>query len=138
DRKWQWVSRIKAKRRLIRKGRKFSARHWVLLSRIRRAPKLSTSVVATLPDWGEVRLIKANDWPGAKPRFLVGSNPNWGRGIIERLYRHRWQIETTFRNGTQLLGLKDCQCRNFQAQQNHFALVLMAYAFLQSQKLRKE
>jgi hypothetical protein len=138
DRQWHWVSRIKAKRCLTRKGRKFSARHWVLLSRIRRAPKLSTSVVATLPDWGEVRLIKANDWPDAKPRFLVGSNPNWGRGTIERLYRHRWQIETTFRDGSQLLGLKDCQCRNFQAQQNHFALVLMAYAFLQSQKLRKE
>ena len=91
-----------------------------------------------MPGWGPVRIIRANDVPGAARRFLVGSNPNWHRGTIERLYGHRWAIETAFRDGSQLLGLKDCQCRGFQAQENHFALVLMAYAFLQSQKVRKE
>lgn len=138
DRQWHWVSRIKEGRVLIRNGRKFSAKRWVKLAPIRRAPKLTTSVVADLPGWGAVRVIRANDIPGAKRRFLVGSNPNWGRNTIERLYGHRWKIETIFRDSTQLLGLKDCQCRSFRAQQNHFALVLMAYTFLQSQKVRKE
>lgn len=138
DRQWHWVSRIKEGRVLIRNGRKFSAKRWVKLAPIHRAPKLTTSVVADLPGWGPVRVIRANDIPGAKRRFLVGSNPNWGRNTIERLYGHRWRIETTFRDSAQLLGLKDCQCRSFQAQQNHFALVLMAYTFLQSQKVRKE
>jgi putative transposase len=137
-RQWHWVSRMKEGRVLIRNGRKFSAKRWVKLAPIRRAPKLTTSVVADLPGWGPVRVIRANDIPGAKRRFLVGSNPNWGRNTIERLYGHRWKIETTFRDSTQLLGLKDCQCRDFQAQQNHFALVLMAYTFLQSQKVRRE
>lgn len=113
-------------------------RYGALPAPIRRAPKLTTSVVADLPGWGPVWVIRANDIPGAKRRFLVGSNPNWGRNTIERLYGHRWKLETTFRDGTQLLSLKDCQCHNFQAQQNHFALVLMAYAFLQSQKVRQE
>jgi hypothetical protein len=136
--KWHWVSRIKAGRKLVRNGKPFSAKKWVQLAPIKRAPKITTSVEAELPGWGNVRIIRANDVPGASKRFLVGSNPNWHRGTIERLYGHRWAIETAFRDGSQLLGLKDCQCRSFQAQENHFALVLMAYAFLQSQKVRRE
>jgi hypothetical protein len=137
-RKWHWVSRIKEGRKLIRNGKPFSAKKWIQLAPIKRAPKITTSVEADLPGWGPVRIIRANDVPGASRRFLVGSNPNWHRGTIERLYGHRWAIETAFRDGSQLLGLKDCQCRSFRAQENHFALVLMAYAFLQSQKVRKE
>jgi hypothetical protein len=137
-RQWHWVSRIKEGRKLIRNGKPFSAKKWLKLAPIRRAPKITTSVEAELPGWGMVRIIRANDVPGAKRRFLVGSNPNWHRGTIERLYGRRWAIETAFRDGSQLLGLKDCQCRSFRAQENHFALVLMAYAFLQSQRVRKE
>jgi putative transposase len=137
-RQWHWVSRIKEGRKLIRNGKPFSAKKWLKLAPIRRAPKITTSVEADLTGWGTVRVIRANDVPGAKRRFLVGSNPNWHRGTIERLYGRRWAIETAFRDGSQLLGLKDCQCRGFGAQENHFALVLMAYAFLQSQKIRRE
>lgn len=137
-RQWHWVSRIKEGRKLIRNGKPFSAKKWIKLAPIKRAPKITTSVDADLPGWGTVRIIRANDVPGASRRFLVGSNPNWHRGTIERLYGYRWAIETAFRDGSQLLGLKDCQCRGFQAQENHFALVLMAYSFLQSQKVRRE
>lgn len=137
-RDWQWVSRIKEGRRLIRNGRKFSPKLWIKLAPIKRAPTLKTSVEAELPGWGSVRVIRANSIPGAKRRFLVGSNPNWGRGTIERLYGYRWKIEVAFRDASQMLGLRDCQCRSFQAQENHFALAMMAYLFLQSQKMRSE
>jgi hypothetical protein len=137
-RQWHWVSRIKEGRAMIRNGKPFSAKKWIKLAPIRRAPKLTTSVTAELPGWGMVRIIRANDIPNAKRRFLVGSNPEWGRDVIERLYGYRWKVEVLFRDSSQMLGLKQCQCRSFRAQENHFALVLMTYAFLQSQRRRKE
>jgi hypothetical protein len=35
-----------------------------------------------------------------------------------------------FRDGKQLVGLGDCQCRSFRAQENHLALSLLALVFL--------
>lgn len=69
----------------------------------------------------------------AEPRYLVGSNPEWGKGTIERLYDYRWDIEVAFRNTRQLAGLNDCQCRIFRAQENHVALVFLSYLFLLAQ-----
>lgn len=52
------------------------------------------------------------------------------RSTIAWLYRYRWGIETGFRSANQLAGLKDCQSRKARAQENHFALILLAHCFL--------
>lgn len=136
---WHWVSRIKANRNLKRNGKTFKPKDWPRLAkpsmmrRKTRAPRLDRSVVAELPGWGPVRVIAVRHKHDKEARYLVGSNPAWGRGRIEALYGHRWAIEVGFRDASQLLGLHDCQCRRFRAQENHVALVFVAYLFLKRQ-----
>jgi SRSO17 transposase len=137
-RKWQWVSRLKGNRALKVGGKKFSLDQWEEEAVAGRAPALGKSVPAMLTDWGQVRVIATRVKEDGSLRFLVGSNPNWGRGRIEAMYGHRWCIETLFRDGKQLAGLGDCQCRGWQAQQNHFALALLALAFIAHQAGRSE
>lgn len=56
-----------------------------------------------------------------------------GPGRIISLYHKRWDIEVAFRNTKPLAGLGDCQCRSFQTQDNHVALVFLAYLFVLDQ-----
>lgn len=136
---WQWVSRIKGNRNLKRNGKVFKPQDWPRLakpSKVRRksrAPRLTRSIVAELAGWGPVRVIAVRHKSDKEPRYLVGSNPAWGRGRIEALYGHRWAIEVMFRDTSQLLGLHDCQFRSFRAQENHVALAFVAYLFLNRQ-----
>lgn len=138
-RNWHWVSRLKSNRVLKRAGNTFKPDAWEAEAAAGRAPKLSSSVAATLPGWGAVRVIASRVKSDGTLRFLAASNPNWGRGRIERLYGHRWGIEhALFRDGKQLIGLGDCQCRAWRAQENHFALSLLGIVFLAYQKGREE
>lgn len=130
---WQWVSRIKGNRNLESGNMVFQPDHWPLLAKHGVLPKLTKSVRATLPGWGDVRMIAVRRKGAKEPAFLVGSNPEWGHGTIERLYGYRWDIEVAFRNTKQLAGLNDCQCRSLRAQENHVALVFLAYLFVQAQ-----
>ena len=127
--KWEWVSRIKGNRNLIRGGEKYKPEHWA---------RSTGSTTAYLPAWGTIRLLNSPPRKGETTRHLVGSNPNWGRGTIERLYAYRWAIECLFRAGKQLASLDDCQCQLWQAQHNHIALALVAFCFLQSQCQKRE
>ncbi len=127
---WQWVSRIKGNRKLKLGGKEFRPQDWPKLAKAGKAPRLDRSVAADLPGWGPVRIIAVRHKADKDHRFLVGSNPRWGRGMIERWYGHRWAIECLFRDSSQLLGLHDCQSRGFRAQENHTALVFLAYLFL--------
>ena len=129
--KWEWVSRIKGNRNLIRGGEKYKPEQWT---------RATGSTTADLPGWGPIRLLNSppRKGKGETTRHLVGSNPNWGRGTIERLYSHRWAIECLFRAGKQITGLNDCQCQSWQAQHNHLALSLLAFCFLQSQCRKQE
>ena len=127
---WDWVSRIKGNRELKYKGKVFHPKDWPNLATEGKAPRLSRSIRAELKGWGPVRIIAVRHKADKDHRYLVGSNPEWGRDLIERWYGHRWQIECLFRAGSQVLGLHDCQCRIFQAHENHTALVFMAYMFL--------
>lgn len=131
--KWHWVSRIKGNRRLKRGKETFRPQDWASLARSGKAPRLSRSVTAELPEWGMVRIIAVRHHPSEDYRFLVGRNPNWSRDTIERWYRRRWAIECLFRAGSQDLGLHECQSRSSRAQENHVALVLLAYLFLARQ-----
>lgn len=131
--KWQWVSRIKGNRNLKLGRSKFQPKQWAELARSGQAPNLGRSMKATLGGWGSVRIIAVKRRSEQEPRFLIGSNPEWGRGTIERLYSYRWDIEVAFRNSRQLVGLNDCQCRIFGAQENHVALVLLSYLFVLDQ-----
>jgi SRSO17 transposase len=126
---WQWVSRIKSNRNLVRDGQKYKPKQWL---------KRTGSTTAHLPGWGTVRLLNSPPRRDEKARHLVASNPNWGRGTIERLYGHRWAIEVLFRASKQLASLNDCQCQSWQAQHNHIALAFVAFCFLQSQCQKRE
>jgi hypothetical protein len=135
---WQWVSRIKGNRKLKLNGKAFRPQDWPQLAKAGKAPRLNRSVAADLPGWGPVRIIAVRHKADKDHRFLVGSDPHWGRGTIERWYGHRWPIECLFRDCSQLLGLHDCQSRIFNAQENHTALVFLAYLFLLRQERRGE
>ena len=135
---WDWISRLKGNRRLKYKEEWVSPKTWVAKAEAVKAPTLQQSVRVGLPGWGEVRVMAVKHKADKEARFLVGSNPEWGRDKIDRLYGLRWSIEVCFRDTNQALGLKGCQCRRFQAQENHFALIMLAYVFLESQKVRGE
>lgn len=136
---WDWVSRIKANRVLKAGGKRFQPQQWAQKAESGELPSPEKSLEAALKRWGTVRLVGFTPTRRSKEfRYLVGSNPNWSRSTIERLYTHRWGIETGFRTENQLAGLKDCQSRRQDAQQNHFALVLLAHCFLLGQQGRKE
>lgn len=138
-RNWHWVSRLKGNRVLKAEGKTFKPDSWEAEAAVGRAPKYRNSIVASLPVWGHVRVISSRVKSDGTLRFLAASNPNWGRERIERLYGHRWGIEhALFRDGKQLVGLGDCQCRSWRAQQNHFALALLGVVFLAYQKGREE
>lgn len=138
-RDWHWVSRIKGNRTLKVSGREFRPDDWEEEARAGRAPDIGRGLVAHLPGWGQVRLMATWVKEDGSLRYLVGSNPNWGRGRVEKLYGHRWGIEPgVFRDGKQLAGLGDCHCRSFRAQENHFALALLALVFLAYQTRRAE
>ena len=127
--KWQWVSRIQRNRNLVRAGEKFKPLQWT---------QASGSTTAHLPGWGTIRMLNAPVRRTDAARYLAGSNPNWGRSTIERLYSYRWSIEVLFRASKQLASLNDCQCQSWQAQHNHIALAFIAFCFLQSQCQKRE
>ena len=139
-RDWHWVSRIKGNRHLTRAGRLFRPDDWEAEAKAGRVPGLTRALRVMLPGWGEVALIATRlESEDGKLRFLVGSNPNWGRGRIAAMYGHRWGIENAiFRDGKQLAGLGDCHCRTWQAQENHFALAMLALVFVADQSYRRE
>lgn len=138
-RDWHWSARIKGNRALTLSGRTFRPDDWEAEANAGKVPALKGSIVAHLPGWGQVRIITTRLKEDGSLRFLVGSNTAWGRGRIEALYGHRWGIEhAVFRDGKQLAGLGDCHCRSFRAQENHFALALLALVFLAYQARRAE
>lgn len=136
--KWQWVSRIKSNRLLSVDGMKLQLGRWDELAQVGWVRPRGKSERCVLPGWGEVRVIVVQGKHDQEPRYLIGSNPEWGRGRIIGLYGHRWDIEVSFRNTKQLAGLGDCQCRDFRAQENHVALVLLGYLFVLSQARPRE
>ena len=133
---WHWVSRTKANRNFKRDNKTFKAKSWVSMAAQGKAPRPSRSVTAHLSSWGEVRIIAVRHKADKDFRYLVGSNPQWGRGVIENLYGRRWAIECLFRSAKQLAGLNDCQCRSALGQENHVVLVFIAHLFLVRQSRR--
>ncbi|MNL06263.1 Transposase DDE domain protein [compost metagenome] len=136
--KWQWVSRLKSNRVLLVDGMKLQLKRWDALAEVGWARHRGASERCVLPGWGEARVIALVGKHDKEPRYLIGSNPEWGRGRIISLYGHRWDIEVSFRNTKQLVGLGDCQCRSFRAQENHVALVMLGYLFVLAQARPKE
>ena len=134
---WQWVSRIKSNRNVLYKGVKLKPWQWHDLADCGEMPR-TKSLLVHLPSWGAIRMVRGHLKGEKDPRYLAASNPNWGSGTIERLYGYRWKIETSFRDGRQWLGLGRCQSRNWQAQENHVALCLLAYCFLVQQAAKDE
>lgn len=84
-------------------------------------PNLYFTAVKRENKRGEIQIVYQVSNYKAEPRQHV------------RTYSYRWNIEKFFRTAKQKLGLKDCQSRNRQMQNNHIMDVFLAYTFLISE-----
>lgn len=57
---------------------------------------------------------------------------------IIRMYRIRWEIESTFRTMKQSLGLMQCSAQSIEKQGLHVSTVFFSFAFLESEKCRQK
>ena len=66
--------------------------------------------------------------------YLVTSENDSPKKMINT-YKKRWAIEKVFRTTKQHLGLRDCQARSAAKQEVHIFAVLVAFTFLEIQKI---
>lgn len=89
-----------------------------------------TSFIAYLPKYGTLRLVVTRNRFG-NFQVLVTNNLDSDLSTIVHRKRHRWSVETLFRDAKQFCGFTACQCRLDGAQVIHIALVLLAFLVLQ-------
>jgi SRSO17 transposase len=68
-------------------------------------------------------------------KYLITNNPEAKTYHIILCYRSRWDIEVTFRDLKQHLGLCACQHRSLEAVNRHIALSMFAFVCLQHLRL---
>ena len=66
-----------------------------------------------------------------RPKYFLCTDLTLTPQIILKFYKKRWPIEVDNYYVKQLLGLSDFRVRSFEATQKWFALVFLAYTFLQ-------
>ena len=71
------------------------------------------------------RSVSEKDW-----RYIVSSNTNLSVREIMNGMKVRWKIEVIFRDCSQNLGLKNCQCYRNKSSYSHVALVFLTYNYL--------
>jgi hypothetical protein len=87
-------------------------------------------IVAYLPKYGILRLVVTRNRDGNVDVLTTNDLDGDLTAIVLRK-RHRWSIETLFRDTQQFSGLAACQCRVDQALVRHVAFVLIAFIALQ-------
>lgn len=74
--------------------------------------------------------------PDDKPFFLLCTNPALTTLQIIVRYLKRWDIETNYRNGKQLLGQDEYQGRSISGIIRHWCLGRVAYTYLELRRVR--
>lgn len=71
-------------------------------------------------------------------RYFITNITDLERKDVVKLYDARWPIEEMFRILHSEVGLDECESRSLTSQTNHFALCMLAYYVLESEKTRTE
>jgi DDE superfamily endonuclease len=130
---WKWVGMVESKAHICYHHRLWQAAQLAATLKLkwRSAFDLrACSLIAYLPKYGTLRLVVTRNRFG---NFQVLATNDLGSdlSLIITRKRHRWSIETLFRDAKQFFGFTACQCIVDGAQVLHIAFVLLAFLVLQ-------
>ena len=117
---------------------------WKYLGRVKKNRKLNGTQVRKLhrhPRWSEVGILTSKSRARIVrecKRYFITNEFDLPRKQVVDLYTERWPIEEVFRVLHSELGLDECESRSLIAQTNHFALCMLAFHVLESEKTRTE
>jgi hypothetical protein len=101
------------------------------LKKRRGRAKIKASVIVTLKDGPNVKLVFVQDRRMKDWLALMSTDIELANEEIIRIYGKRWDIEVFFKMAKQHLKLaKEIQCRDFDALIAHTSIVFMRYMFL--------
>lgn len=90
-------------------------------------------LVLTHKIYGTCKIVKVKpeyNCEDSKAFYIVSTNINLSVMDIVRGKKQRWKIETVFRDCSQNLGLRSCQCTSDNAIDNHIFMSFFTYNFL--------
>jgi len=115
---------------------------WKYLGRVKKNRTLDGVQIHELyrhPRWSkEGKLsckLKARIVRDCKRYFITNDFDLARKEVVDR-YLDRWPIETVFRVLHSTVGLDECEARSLASQTNHFALCMLGYYVLESEKTR--
>lgn len=101
------------------------------LKKRRGRAKILTSVIVTLTDTVQAKIVFVRDRRSKDWLALLSTDMQLTDEDIVRIYGKRWDIEVFFKMAKQHLKLaKEIQCRDFDALIAHTSIVFMRYLFL--------
>lgn len=101
------------------------------LKKRRGRAKILTSVIVSLNDKLDAKLVFVRDRRKKDWLALLSTDTNLPDEDVVRIYGKRWDIEVFFKMAKQHLNLsKEIQCRDFDALIAHTSIVFMRYMFL--------
>jgi len=130
---WTWVGMVESKAHICYHHRLWQAGQLAATLKLkwRSAFDLrACSLIAYLPKYGTLQLVVTRNRFG---NFQVLATNDLGSdlSLIITRKRHRWSIETLFRDAKQFCGFTACQCIVDGAQVLHIAFVLLTFLVLQ-------
>lgn len=90
-------------------------------------------LVLTHKIYGTCKIVKVKpeyNCEDSKAFYIVSTNTNLSVMDIVKGKKQRWKIETVFRDCSQNLGLRSCQCTSDSAIDNHIFMSFFTYNFL--------
>ena len=85
-----------------------------------------TGRVKVIVSWKEADLSD-------NPKYHAASHAGWQAGGVLGRYVHRWEVEESYRDAKQHLGLGRCQMQNMEGTRRHWYLVLLMFTLLKQQ-----
>lgn len=67
------------------------------------------------------------------PMYHGASHRGWHAGGILGRYVHRWEVEESYRDAKQHLGLGRCQMQSLESTRRYWSLVLLMFTLLKQQ-----
>src|SRR5207248_1042519 len=90
----------------------------------------ATALRVYAPKYGHLRLVVTRNRHG-NYEYLVSNDLAADLTTLVQRKRHRWAIETVFRDAKQVAGLEACQCWVNPAYVRHVGIVLLTFVVLQ-------
>ncbi len=128
-----WQGTLDPKTHVVWRGKQQPVRDLALQLKLKWRRQLQVRAVAVqvyAPKYGQIRLVVVKNRHGNWEYLVTNALRTDLSTVVERK-RHRWPIETVFRDSKQFVGLEACQCWVDQAMVRHVALVLLSFVVLQ-------